>query len=412
VATENKAGVKHLVAYIAAESRIDPALLRDFVSGCLPPYMVPHFIEQLDKLPLNMNGKVDRASLPPPSVIGGTRVPPETETEKKLAGLWALVLGLEDGNIGREADFFELGGDSLRATVLTFEISKTFGTNLSPAEIFNSSILKDQAGILTAPKDSNAIYVYSNTGARPPLFFVHGGNVGAEVFSEMAGKLPRDQSFYCFENYNIYNFHAKLRGVVPLAEKYIELLRRVAPRGPYVLGGWSYGGLVAFEIALLLERQGETVNHLYLLDPNLICSPEEKRLWKQLVDPINYRDYLLKDPLFERFRKLGLLDILIKNNQEVAEDIQNYQPSAVYRGKVTLFKATKTDMVNLVASKESVPPEAMESFRRLQKITRQKRDNGFGEYVTDLRVIELDEIHDGLIRGEALDTIVSVIRQG
>jgi amino acid adenylation domain-containing protein len=412
VAVENKAGVKHLVTYIAVESRIEPALLRDFVAGYLPRYMVPHFIEQLDTLPRNMNGKVDRASLPPPSLVGGSRVPPETETEKKLAGLWALVLGLEEENIDREADFFELGGDSLRATVLTFEISRIFGADLSPTEIFNSSILKDQAGILTAPKGFNAIYVYSNTGTKPPLFFVHGGNVGAEVFSEMAEKLPRDQDFYCFENYNIYNFRAKIRGVIPLAEKYIELLRRVVPRGPYVLGGWSYGGLIAFEMAIMLERQGETVDHLYLLDPNIIRSQDEKKLWEQLADPINYRDYLLKDPLFERFRKLGFLDVLIENNREVAEDVRNYQPSGVYHGKVTLFKATKADMVNLVASVESAQPETVKSFKRLQEISKQKKDNGFGEYAVNLRVIELDEIHDGLIRGEALDTIVSVIKQG
>jgi amino acid adenylation domain-containing protein len=412
IAIENKVGVKHLVAYIVAESRIDPALLRDFISGYLPRYMVPRFIEQLDKLPLNMNGKVDRSGLPLPSITSGPYVLPETETEKKLAGIWVLVLGLEEGDIGREADFFELGGDSLRATILTFEISRAFGVVLSPAEIFNSSILKEQADILTVLKDFNAIYVYSNAGARYPLFFVHGGNTGAEVFSEMAEKLPRDQSFYCFENYNIYNFSTKIRGIAPLAEKYIGLLQRATPWGPYVLGGWSYGGLIAFEMAIMLERQGETVDHLYLLDPNIIRSQEEKKLWEQLADPINYQDYLLKDPLFERFRKLGFLDVLIENNREVAEDVRNYQPSGVYHGKVTLFKATKADMVNLVASVESALSETVKSFKRLQEIAKQKKDNGFGEYAVNLRVIELDEIHDGLIRGEALDTIVSIIRQG
>ncbi|MDR2098017.1 MAG: amino acid adenylation domain-containing protein [Spirochaetaceae bacterium] len=412
VAVENKAGLKHLVTYIAAETRIDPASLRDFAAASLPLYMVPQFIEQLDALPRNMSGKVDRARLPPPSFSGGSRLPPETETEKKLAGIWAFVLGLEKDRIDRDADFFELGGDSLRATILTFEVSKAFGTDLSPAEIFKSPVLKDQAGILLIPRGFNAIHTYSNTGGGPPLFFVHGGNVGAETFAEMAGKLPPDRSFYCFENYNNYNFRRKIRGVVPRAEKYIEFMRQAVPRGPYMMGGWSYGGLVAFEMALQLQRQGERVEQLYLLDPNLIRGAEEKKLWERLADPINYRDYLLKDPLFERYRKLGLLDVLIENNREVSEDIRHYKPSDIYRGKVTLFKALKADLVNLVASKDAAPAETAEVFRRLQDITKRKRDNGFGEYAPGLRVIELNEIHDGLIRGEALDAITRVIREG
>ncbi|MDR2098016.1 MAG: AMP-binding protein [Spirochaetaceae bacterium] len=412
VAVENKAGIKHLVTYLAAETRIDPAPLRDFAAASLPPYMVPQFIEQLDKLPRNMSGKIDRASLPPPSFSGGARLPPETETEKKLAGIWAFVLGLENDQVGRDADFFELGGDSLRATILTFEVSKTFGADLSPAEIFKSPVLKDQAGIILIHKGFNAIHVYSNAGVGSPLFFVHGGNIGAESFADMAEKLPPDRGFYCFENYNIYNLRRKIRGIVPRAAKYIELMRQVVPQGPYMLGGWSFGGLVAFEMALQLQLQGEKVDHLYLLDPNLMRGAEEKKLWERLADPMNYRDYLLKDPLFERYRKLGLLDVLIENNREVSEDIRHYQPSDVYRGKVTLFKATKADTANLVVSKETAPAETAEVFRRLQDIIMQKRDNGFGEHAPDLRVIELNDIHDGLNRGDALDTIVRVIREG
>jgi amino acid adenylation domain-containing protein len=412
VALENKTGAKQLVAYIAAEGRIEPGDLRSFLSGSLPPYMVPHFIEQLDKLPRNLNGKIDRSRLPPPSFTAGTYIPPETEIEHKLAHLWAAVLGLEAENIGRDADFFELGGDSLRATVLTFEISTVFKTNLSSAEIFTSSVLKEQAGILSSPKSFNAVYIYSSRGSRTPLFFVHGGNTGAEAFADMAQELPKDQPFYSFENYNIYNPREKIRGFVPLAKKYVEFMRARIPKGPYMLGGWSYGGLLAFEMALLLEQNGEEVEHLFLMDPNIIRNPEEKGLWEKLADPINYHEYLAKDPLFERFRKLGLLGVLVENNLECARDILNYTPSGVYRGKVTLFKAMKVDMVNLVASEEKSSSVTAERFNRLRKITREKRDNGFGGYAPRLRVIEIDETHDGLIRKKALNIIVPAITGG
>jgi thioesterase domain-containing protein len=291
--------------------------------------------------------------------------------------------------------------------MLTIEISKTFfETGLSPAEIFQSPVLKEQSRILTSQKAFKAVHVYSVNGHKTPIFFVHGGNIGPEAYVPLAQKLPEDQPFYCFENYNIYNPDARIRGIAPVAEKYIELLRNLAPRGPYIMGGWSYGGLVAFEMALQLERMGETVEHLYMLDPGLIITPEEKQLREKFMEINNYREYLSKDSLFERFRSLGLLDRLIENNREVSRDVQEYVPAASYRGEATLFKSIKEDPANL-----NIPPEVSAVLRRLREINRQKRDNGFGEYVSRLRIIEIPEIHDGFMRGDALDMISSVIGQ-
>ncbi|MDR1352300.1 MAG: AMP-binding protein [Treponema sp.] len=407
VAAEIRTGSKHLVSYITADKKIALFSLRDFVSDFLPPYMVPRFVEQLDKLPRNTNGKIDRASLPPPSVAGGHRVPPETETEKKLARLWAIVLGLEESQISRDADFFELGGDSLRAMVLSIEISKDLKTDMSPAMIFKSSILKEQAAVLSAPESFNKIYVYSDARDEAPLFFVHGGNIGPEAYAPLAEKLPADRAFYCFENHNIYNPDARIDGIVPLAGKYIEFLKTYVPHGPYTLGGWSFGGLVAFEMALQLEMRGETVKKLYLLDPGLVCGDEEKQIRKKLLDTNNYQEYLSKDPLFERFRSRGLLEILIQNNRKIVLDICNYVPVSVYRGEAVLFKSVKPDPIN-----PSVSAETFDVIRRLQVIAGQKKANGFDRYAPNLRVIEIPEIHDGFMQGEALDTIVSVIRQG
>ncbi|MDR2097105.1 MAG: AMP-binding protein, partial [Spirochaetaceae bacterium] len=407
VAVEGAADMKYLATYVAAGKKIDPASLRDFISGFLPPYMVPRFFEQLPKLPRNMNGKVDRAALPPPSFTGGPYTAPETEMEHKLAGLWARVLETGNQRIGRDADFFELGGDSLRAVILAFEIEKTLGTDLSPVEILKSSILKEQAALLAAaPRGFNTIHVFSSAGNKPPLFFVHGGNIGPEAFAPLARKLSGSRAFYCFENYNMYHPKARIKGIVPLAAKYIEFLKAQAPRGPYMLGGWSFGGQVAFEMALQMEQAGETVEHLYLLDPRII-SPGEKQLWEKLLVFSNYRDYLAKDPLFERFRNMGFLDVLIENYEKVSQDMLDYRPAGVYQGEATLFKATKANPVN-----PAVPPESAEDMRRRQRIISKKKDNGFGRYAPHLRIIEIPEIHDGFMRGEALETIAAVIRGG
>jgi pimeloyl-ACP methyl ester carboxylesterase len=345
--------------------------------------------------------------LPPPFPAGEKPAPLETEMEKKLAGLWAFVLGLAEEQIGREGDFFDLGGDSLRAVMLAFEIRKAWGTDLSPAKIFKSSLLREQALIIAAPRIFSAIHVYSSAGEGPQIFFVHGGNIGPEAFVPLARKLPPDQPFYCFENHNICNPEAKIRGIVPLAKQYIEFMKALPCRFPCILGGWSFGGLVAFEMALQLERSGEGVDHLYLLDPSLVRGDEEKKLREKVLDPGNYREYLERDPLFERFRRLGLLDLLMENNKEVSRDILDYGPAAPYRGEATLFKALKDDPLDPSAS-----PETAEIRRRLQDMARQKEANGFGGYAPKLRVIGIPEIHDGFMRGEALETIASVIAGG
>jgi thioesterase domain-containing protein/acyl carrier protein len=406
LAAENKAGVKHLVSYVAAAGALDVASLRNFISDFLPPYMIPRFVKRLDTLPRNINGKVDRSALPPPFLVDESTGAPGTETEKKLAGLWALVLGLEEKHIGREADFFELGGDSLRAVMLVFEIRKIFGADLSAAEIFKSSLLREQALIITAPGNFRAIHVYSRAGNKTPIFFVHGGNIGPEAFAPLARKLPPDQPFYCFENHNICNPGAKIRGIVPLAKQYIEFMKGLPCRFPCILGGWSFGGLAAFEMALQLERNGETVEHLYLLDPNLVRGDEEKKLREKILDPGNYREYLAKDPLFERFRRLGLLSLLMENNREVSQDILEYVPAASYQGEATLFKAMKADPVSPV-----VPAETAEIQRRLQYMAGQKKANGFDGYAPKLRVIGVPETHDNFMRGAALETIASVMAE-
>ncbi len=408
VAAESARGRKLLVSYVAADKKLVPGDLRTFISDFLPPYMVPRFIEQIEKLPRNMNGKIDRAKLPDPLPLAGdTHITLETETEKKLACLWAFVLDLQADKINREADFFELGGDSLRAMALTIEIGKAFfGTDLSPAEIFQTPLFREQARILSKPGNFKAIHIYSSRNDKKPIFFVHGGNIGPEAYLPLVQKLPEDQSFYCLENYNIYHSDSRISGLVPLAEKYIEFMQELVPQGPFVLGGWSFGGLVAFEMARQLEAAGERVDHLYLLDPRLVYTDEERQLQEQLPKTY-YRDYLARDPLFERFRNLGLLEILIDNNREVTRDIQTYIPASGYGGETTLFKAGRPDPID-----PGAPPEILEILRRLQAIASESQDNGFGGYVPKLGIIEVPEIHDGFMQGEALEIIASVINSG
>lgn len=152
VREDGPGGNKRLVAYAATESGapVSPAGLRDHVAARLPQYMVPHAYVLLDKLPLNTNGKVDRAALPAPTVAAIVQdyEPPCSGTETALARQWAETLGLS--RVGRRDDFFELGGDSMLAMQLTTSVSAVFGIDFSFVEVFAHPTLLEMSAQIDA----------------------------------------------------------------------------------------------------------------------------------------------------------------------------------------------------------------------------------------------------------------------
>jgi amino acid adenylation domain-containing protein len=153
---EDDRGNKYLCAYMVADETralthpLDAAPLKGFIGQTLPDYMVPSYYVRMERIPLTANGKVDRKALPEPETahIEEELIPPRDEVEKKLAGIWASVLSLEPGELSIDANFFDMGGHSLRATLLATRIHKTFGVKLPLTEIFSSPTIRDLADFL------------------------------------------------------------------------------------------------------------------------------------------------------------------------------------------------------------------------------------------------------------------------
>jgi amino acid adenylation domain-containing protein len=155
---------RHLIGYVTPADGVDPAtlrpsLLRDFVASRLPDYLVPTGFKAVDRLPLNANGKVDRAALPPPEreTLGGTS-PPRGATEERLADIWRLLLptdGTRDGDVDREDSFFALGGNSLSAARLTFRIREAFDVELPMAAFYEAPTLTACAAAIDAAKSAS-----------------------------------------------------------------------------------------------------------------------------------------------------------------------------------------------------------------------------------------------------------------
>ncbi|WP_298739283.1 amino acid adenylation domain-containing protein, partial [uncultured Chitinophaga sp.] len=150
IVKNNKAAEKELVAYLVVAEPINIVALRDHLSKQLPFYMLPDHYVQLDALPFNVNGKIDKKQLPDPegiSVAGGVEyIAPRNETEKQLVNIWQELLGRE--RISVKDNFFDIGGHSLRATRLMSQIYKIFEVKISLRDLFTIAILEEQAAFI------------------------------------------------------------------------------------------------------------------------------------------------------------------------------------------------------------------------------------------------------------------------
>ncbi|AKQ66004.1 Non-ribosomal peptide synthetase [Myxococcus hansupus] len=271
VVRQEAQGDARLIAYVTGDAEpLTPAALQAHLQKQLPSHMVPSVFMHLGVLPLNPSGKVDRKALPAPDAPtspSGQYVAPSTPTEEALAGIFSQVLG--GRRVGVHDGFFELGGHSLLATQVVVRVRAQFGVELPLRALFESPSVSKLAGWLQgAVTDGLARHrvALQPKGSRTPMFLVHavGGAVGP--YRELAGRMDPSRPIYAFQASGLDGREPPLTQIEALARRYVESLREVQPEGPYVLGGWSLGGVVAFEMARELERQGQRVALLAMLD--------------------------------------------------------------------------------------------------------------------------------------------------
>jgi amino acid adenylation domain-containing protein len=266
-------GHARLDAYIVGESGASVADdLRRWLRRSLPAYAIPSTFTALEALPMTPSGKVDRASLPPPEagVTGSlaAHVAPRDEIESRLARLWEEVLEVHP--VGISDSFFDLGGHSLLAIRLLGRIEEELGRRLALQALFLGPTIEDQAALLrTAPERTgewSPLVAIRDRGSRPPFFCIHPAGGIVYCFGALARALGNAQPFYALQAAGLEDDRPPLTRVEDLARSYIAAIQRVQPQGPYHLGGWSLGGLVAFEMARQLAEEGHVVATLALLD--------------------------------------------------------------------------------------------------------------------------------------------------
>jgi FkbM family methyltransferase len=245
--------------------------MKSFLQERLPDYMTPSSFVFLDEMPLTPNGKVNRAALPAPDYgpPKSTRlfVAPRDTLELKLARIWEQVLSTQP--IGVKDDFFQLGGHSLLAVYLFALIEKRLERRLPLATIFRdptiehlARALRQQSGAIA----SSSLVEIQPTGSRRPFFCVHPGGGNVFCYMALSRHLGADQPFYGFQSVGLDERRLPHTEIQEMAAHYVGLLRTVQPDGPYLLGGWSTGGIVAFEMAQQLQAQHQKVDLLALID--------------------------------------------------------------------------------------------------------------------------------------------------
>ncbi len=268
---------KRLVAYYLAEANALPTNreLRQSLKQKLPEYMIPSAFVRMDSFPLSPNGKLDRRQLPAPEQAKRTPeekvVAPANETERQLVSIWTQALHLHP--LGVTDNFFDLGGHSLLAVRIFLAIEKQFGKNLPLATLFQSPTIRQLGQLLEEqawePSWSSLVPLQVE-GDNPPFFCVHavGGNV--LEYYELAQHLGTAQPFYGLQSVGLDGQQAPLTRIEAMATHYIQEIRQLQPEGPYYLGGRSFGGVVAYEMAQQLREQGQKVALVALLDTDPI----------------------------------------------------------------------------------------------------------------------------------------------
>jgi thioesterase domain-containing protein/aryl carrier-like protein len=288
VAAGKRDGARKLVAYVVPstterEVQLDQELSA-FVSQRLPDYMVPSQYVVLDRLPLNANGKVDRNALPDPKSLvtsRGQSSEPRNDLERDLVASWTRVLDIESIGIGD--DFFDAGGQSVTAVSLLADIRAHHGVELPLSALVANPTIEELARVIQerrAVEPELLVPIREGNGALPLIcFHPVGGNVACYV--GLGKALAPEQPLMAVQAAGLTGEGPMHSSILDMAREYQAAIRRWRGRGPYVLGGWSMGGVIAHQVADLMSRAGEKVALVFTIDshpPEPNSDADEARL--------------------------------------------------------------------------------------------------------------------------------------
>ncbi|TCP58033.1 amino acid adenylation domain-containing protein [Tumebacillus sp. BK434] len=405
VTAHEQNGDKRLVAYVvpAGSAQLSVSELRDHLQTKLAAYMVPSAFVVLDRLPLSPNGKVDRKALPKPEQSQSGRetpyVAPRSLTEQTLAGFFSTLLGVEQAGV--QDDFFQLGGHSLLALRLMALIEKEFARTLPLSALFEHRTVEKLARLLgqhaAERPDSSVLVPLQTAGDAAPLFLIHA--VGGSVLSyiELADQFQGEMPVYALQAPGLETDETPLSSIPALAARYAEEIVRVQPHGPYRLGGWSFGGAVAYELAAQLKAAGQEIEYVLMLDTyeprDGIGAAEPDSLLAFAADLAGQHGLQLTDEQAQHFRPQTVDDLY---NAVTATGLLPDLTLEQFRRLFNVFRANRTAL-------QVYRPAACDV--RVELFQASEHDLGW-QALADVRVTRVDADHYSIIRAPHVQTIV------
>ena len=319
--------------------------VREHLRNTLPGHMVPTAFVILPELPLTANGKVDKRGLPLPELRSQTmevkHVAPRNAKEERLAELWSELLNAP--GIGVHDSFFDLGGHSLIGIQLLARVEERFGKSLPLNSLFQAPTIAGFAKLLQSETNNTELKnlaALQPAGDRIPFFCVHGD----EANHHITRYLGKDQPYYAFFHQGEDGSPFQYKTVEDIAAHYLSELMTVQPEGPYLLGGYSFGGVVAYEMACQLRAAEHEVPLLAMFDMSAparfietmgdedkFYTPLKRIVMRWLVER-ELGKGIIRSPKLRHFH-------IIDNYHKA---ILAYRPRP-YSGPVTVFKADRSE---------------------------------------------------------------------
>ncbi|AMR28563.1 hypothetical protein A0257_16655 [Hymenobacter psoromatis] len=281
VAQERTAGDERLVAYLVLDGpAASEALAARRASwqlalhAHLPTHLVPSEFIVLDALPLLPNGKTNRPALrlraaPAATITAAVGfVAPRTTVEHLVADSWREALKISE--VGVFDDFFDLGGHSLIAVQVMARLEKVTGKRLPLAALFTHPTVAALA--LLMQRDNSKAITWDSLvpikpkGSKTPLYIVHGAGMNVLLFNALARNMDTEQPIYGLQARGLNGLDKPLDRIEDMAAHYLAAIQAQNPDGPYALAGFSFGGLIAFEMARQLLAMGKEVRFLAMFD--------------------------------------------------------------------------------------------------------------------------------------------------
>jgi amino acid adenylation domain-containing protein len=430
VLREDRPGDKRLVAYYTLRGDPNPSIfeLREFLGSKLPEYMVPAAFVRLDTLPLTPSGKIDRRALPLPDIkdvgVQDQYTPPRNGIEEQLAQIWSEVLGIE--RIGIHDNFFALGGHSLLAVRLFSEINNRLGRELPLSILFQQGTIAQIAQFIDASIEDQPIariVQLSSSKNGHPLVVMPGLNGELLYSKELVDRVEHRSNVVGLQPNLDPRFLETYTDFSRTASEYLKVIRAHQPLGPYRLLGYSYGGILGFEIARQLREQGQAVDFCGVIDTGIEPDLSYRQLGSVAVHlsqvSINLPRWIGASCGPEKFRKtvaranrklryFGRWILARGKTRFTLEDefgvrksddhrrkvigclfqsLNDYKPKN-YRGRVTLFRAVTRPL-----------------FHHLSP------DLGWSRIAAHVDVHRVPGDHDTILHSEQIERISRIIRE-